>query len=142
MVSGYSGALHLLHTLFLLLLHQLNLKPSGFRSLNLETPVLISKYLLLTKCHMGFPGGSVGKCLPQYRRPTCNTGDAGLIPGSGRSPGEGNSNPIQCPCLENSMDSGAWRATVHGVPRVRHELVTKSPCATYPCNIREAKSLP
>ena len=57
MVSGYSSALHLLCILFLLLLHQLNLEPSGFRSLSLETPVLISKYLLPTKCHMGFPGG-------------------------------------------------------------------------------------
>ena len=42
-------------------------------------------------------------------------GDAGLIPGSGRSPGEGNGNPLQYSCLENSMDRGAWQATVHGV---------------------------
>ena len=44
-----------------------------------------------------------------------NAGDVGLIPGSGRSPGEGNSNPLQYSCLENPMDRGAWRATVHGV---------------------------
>ena len=44
-----------------------------------------------------------------------NAGDVGLIPGSGRSPGEGNSNPLQYSCLENTMDRGAWRATVHGV---------------------------
>ena len=43
-----------------------------------------------------------------------NTGDSGLIPGSGRSPGEGNGNPLQYSCLENSMDRGAWQATVHG----------------------------
>ena len=43
---------------------------------------------------------------------TCNTGDLGLIPGSGRSPGEGNSNPLQYSCLENPMDGGAWWATV------------------------------
>ena len=43
----------------------------------------------------------------------CNSGDTGLIPGSGRSPGEGNGNPLQYSCLENSMDRGAWQATVH-----------------------------
>ena len=45
----------------------------------------------------------------------CNVGDPGLIPGSGRSPGEGNDNPLQYSCLENPMDRGAWRATVHGL---------------------------
>ena len=45
----------------------------------------------------------------------CNEGDLGLIPGSGRSPGEGNGNPLQCSCLENPMDGGAWWATVHRV---------------------------
>ena len=44
-----------------------------------------------------------------------NTGDPGSIPGSGRSPREGNGNPLQHSCLGNSMDRGAWRATVHGV---------------------------
>ena len=44
-----------------------------------------------------------------------NAGDAGLIPGLGRSPGEGNGNPLQYSCLENSMDRGAWWATVHSV---------------------------
>ena len=51
---------------------------------------------------MGFPGGSVVKNLP------ANTGDAGPIPGSGRSSGGGNGNPLQYSCLENSMDSVAW----------------------------------
>ena len=45
----------------------------------------------------------------------CNAGDTGSIPGSGRSPGEGNSNPLQDSCLGNPMDRGAWWATVHGV---------------------------
>ena len=45
----------------------------------------------------------------------CNAGDLGSIPGSGRSPGEGNGNPLQYSCLENSMDRGAWQATVHRV---------------------------
>ena len=49
-----------------------------------------------------------------------NTGDArdeGSIPGSGRSPGGGNGNPLQYPCLENPMDRGAWQATVHGAAK-------------------------
>ena len=45
----------------------------------------------------------------------CNVGDLGSIPGWGRSSGEGNGNPLQYSCLENSMDGGAWWATVHGV---------------------------
>ena len=48
-----------------------------------------------------------------------NAGDAGLTPGLGRSPGEGNSNPLWYSCLENSMDRGAWQATVHGVTKSR-----------------------
>ena len=54
------------------------------------------------------------------------TGDVGLIPGSGRSPGEGNGNLLQNSCLENPMDRRAWWATVHvDIKRVRHDLVTK-----------------
>ena len=48
------------------------------------------------------------------KNPPANAEDAGLIPGSGRSPGEGNGNPLQYSWLENPMDRGAWRATVHG----------------------------
>ena len=59
----------------------------------------------------GFPDGSVVK------NPTANAGDAGSIPGSGRFPGVGNSNPFQYSCLENFMDRGAWRAIVHGVTK-------------------------
>ena len=57
---------------------------------------------------MGFPGGSDSKVS------VCNVEDPGLIPRSGRYPGEGNGNPLQYPCLENSMDRGAWWAIVHG----------------------------
>ena len=53
--------------------------------------------------------------------------DAGLISGSGRSPGVGSSRPLQYSCLENPIDRGAWQATVHGVARVRHDLATKPP---------------
>ena len=49
------------------------------------------------------------------KHPPTNAGDPVSIPGSGRSPGGGNGNPLQCCCLQNLMDSGAWRATVHGV---------------------------
>ena len=55
---------------------------------------------------MDFPGSSDGK------ESACNAGDSGLIPGSGRSPEGGNSNPLQYSCLENPMDRGAWWATV------------------------------
>ena len=54
-----------------------------------------------------------------------NAGDVGLIPGFGRSPGEENGNPLQYSCLGNPMDRRAWRAIVHGVTRVGHDLVTK-----------------
>ena len=57
----------------------------------------------------------------------CNAGDLGSIPGSGRSPGEGNGNSLQYSCLENPMDRGVWWATVHGVTRVGHDFVTKPP---------------
>ena len=66
-------------------------------------------YLTHTTITFGFPSGSDGKVS------ACNAGDQGSIPGLGRSPGEGNGNPLQYSCLENSMDGGAWWATVHGV---------------------------
>ena len=52
----------------------------------------------------------------------CNAGDLGSIPGSGRSPGEGNGNPLQYSCLENPMDGGAWSASVHGVTKSQTRL--------------------
>ena len=57
----------------------------------------------------------------------CSAGDPGLIPGSGRFLGEGNSNPLQYSCLENPTDRGAWEATVHGVEMVGHNLATEPP---------------
>ena len=60
---------------------------------------------------LGFPGSWDGK------EPACNAGDMDLIPGLGRSPGEGNGNPLQYSCLENFMDRGAWQARVHGVAK-------------------------
>ena len=61
----------------------------------------------------GLPGGLDGKDSAGSAR------DLGLIPGLGRSPGEGHGNPLQCSCLENPMDRGAWQVTVHGVTKSR-----------------------
>ena len=60
---------------------------------------------------VGFPGSSDSKEL------ACSAGDLALIPGWGRSSGEGNGNPLQYSCLENPMDGGAWWAIVHGVTK-------------------------
>ena len=67
---------------------------------------------------VGFPGGSEVKAF------ACNAGDLGLIPGSGRSSGEGNGNPLQYSCLENAMDGGAWWTVVHRSQRVGHDWAT------------------
>ena len=67
---------------------------------------------------MGFPGGSMVKNLPAKQ-------ETGSIPGVGRSPREGNGNPLQYSSLGNPMDRGAWGATVHGVITVRCDLATK-----------------
>jgi len=66
---------------------------------------------MLSDLNLSLPliGGSDGK------ESACNAGDVSWIPGSGRSPGTGNGNPLQYYCLENSMDRGAWWATIHGV---------------------------
>ena len=80
--------------------------------------------LFSTRSLLGFPGGSDGKV------PACSAGDPGSIPGLGRSPGEGNGNPLQDSCLENPMDRGAWQATVYGIARVECDLVTKPPPAS------------
>ena len=70
--------------------------------------------MILLSQRFGFLGCSDGK------ESVCNAGDLGSIPGSGRSPGGGHSNPLQYSCLENPMDRGAWRAAILGVA----ELVT------------------
>ena len=68
--------------------------------------------IIYTHTYIGsLPGGSDSK------ESACDTGDPGWIPGLGRSPGEGNGNPLQYSCLENPMDGGVWRATVHGVAK-------------------------
>ena len=68
---------------------------------------------------LGFPGGSVIKNLSANAG---DTGDAGLIPQLGTSPGEGNGNPLQYPCLENLMDTGVWWASVRRVAKNQAQL--------------------
>ena len=78
-----------------------------------------------------FPGSSVGK------EPACSVGYLGSIPGSGRSPGEGNGKPLQYSSMENPMDTQAWQATLHGVAKHQtqlsdkhfHTLANCGPCA-------------
>ena len=73
--------------------------------------VLLNHFVLYWKLIQGFPGSSKGK------ESACNVEDPGLIHGLGRSPGEGNGNPLQYCCRENPMDKRAWWATVHGVAK-------------------------
>ena len=83
-----------------------------------KLPTVVTSWGFFLVC-MGFPHSSVGK------ESACNAGDLGSIPGSGRSPGEGNGNSLQYSHLENPIDRGTWWAIVHGVARVGHDLVTK-----------------
>ena len=84
-------------------------------------PSCILIFLLRCNWQNGLPCDSVVKNLPAI------AGDMGPIPGSGRSPGEGNGSSLQHSCLINPMDRGAWQATVLGVTRVIHNLATKPP---------------
>ena len=87
-----------------------------FSEIIIDTPFLFEEHQFK---QLGFPCSSVGK------ESACNAGDLGLIPELGRSPGERNGYPLQYSCLENPVGRGAWRAIVHGVTRVGHDLVTK-----------------
>jgi len=73
---------------------------------------------------MGFPDGLT------HKESACNagdTGDAGSVPGSGRSPGEGNGNLLQCSCLENPINRGAWQAIVQRGTKCQTQLTTQAP---------------
>ena len=84
--------------------------------------VNLSKYYYMLGIVLGFSDGSV------IKNPLANAGDAGSIPASGRSPGEGNGNPFQYSCLGNPMDRGAGRLQFMGSQRVRHNLATQQQC--------------
>ena len=83
-----------------------------FNGLEFEQPPGVGK----GQGSLGFPVGS------EVKASACNAGDLGSIPGLGRSPGEGNGNPLQYSCLENPMNGGAWWATVYGVAKSRTQL--------------------
>ena len=95
---------------------------------------LFKIFLSPVLCVKRFRCGSDGK------EPACNVGDPGWIPGSGRSPGEGNGNPLQYSCLENCMDRGSWQATVHGVAKCRTQL-SNSHTLTYLLCVKPAQSV-
>ena len=110
---GFVGGEQGFETLILIFFSIFNSTSIAAQYTNSQDSRVINASQLL--CHhfgtQGFPGGSHGKASP------CNVGDPGSIPGLGRSPGEGNGYPLQYSCLENSMDRGAWQATVHGVTK-------------------------
>ena len=83
-----------------------------------ENIIKFYDYLMFIR---GFPRNSIGK------ESACSAADMGSIPKLGRSPGEGKGNSLQYSYLENPMDRGAWWATVYGVARVGHDLVTRPP---------------
>ena len=86
--------------------------PSTVVFLPAEGHDLSSRVTVKCECSdLDFPSGS------DFKESACNAGDLGSVPGSERSPGEGNSNPLQYSCLENLTDRGALRATVHGVTK-------------------------
>ena len=84
-------------------------------------------YLLLYVCvyRMGLPWWLNGKEFP------CNVGDVGSIPGSGRPPGGGHGNLLQCSCLEHPMDRGSWKAIIYGVSRSQTQLSTHTHTHTH-----------
>ena len=84
------------------------LRFTGSQRVGHDGSYLAHRHLFLL---IGFPGGSVVK------KPPASAGDVGSVPGLGTSAGEGNGNPLQYSYLGNSMDRGAWRATVHGVTK-------------------------
>ena len=88
----------------------------------LLVPHEISVFILFLLLVLGFPHNSVGKSS------ACKAGDPDSIPGSRKSPGEGNGKPPQYSCLENPMDRGTWQATVHGVTKsqTRQEQLSNS----------------
>ena len=105
-------------------------------------PYLILPFLVHHSCHLAMSSpywfsGSGG------REPACQCRRhrvAGSVPGSGRALGEGHDNPLQYSCLENPMDREAWRATVHGTARVRHDLATDRQAGEWYDHLRVFKS--
>ena len=93
----------------------INSKIQGYICKITLSPIL--KLLFQNKVAAHKPINGVSLTAQDSKESTCHAGDLGSIPESGRSPGEGNDYPFQYSCLENSMDRGAWQATVHGVTK-------------------------
>ena len=93
----------------------------NFEIFPMEGKLFLAEIMFMSLAFTRMPHDSVGK------ESAPNAGGPGSIPGSGRSPGEGNGNPLQYSCLENPTDRGAWWAMIHGVARVGHDLETKPP---------------
>ena len=102
------------------------LGPSWVTALS-QTPKPLEVIVLGYQVSLGFPSGAVVK------NPPANAEYVGWIPGPGRSPGEGNGNPLQYSCLGNTMARGAWRATVHGVTKSWTQLSTHVHTHTHTC---------
>ena len=85
------------------------------------TPLILIPFLSIHHLTTFLPIGS------EVKASAWNVGDPGLVAGSGRSPGEGNGNPLQYCCLENPMEGGAWWATVHGVSKTGLSYFTFTP---------------
>ena len=97
---------------------------AGLRGRSEATCLHASVHACLHTCVQGL-GMCTHEAFPVVKNLSANAGDAGSIPGSGRSPGEGNRNPLQYSCLENPTDRGAWRVTVRGFSKVKRDLKTK-----------------
>ena len=104
-------------------------------ALNLSLPLKYLYTLGLFTRLMSFYALQNDQCETNGKESTHNAGDPGSIPGLGRFPGEGNDNPLQYSCLENSMDGGAWWTTVHGVANSHTQLTSLDftlPCCSGP----------
>ena len=102
-------------------------KPSSVINAKKKRKTIERERLEISSRKLELPWELSSSLIAQSVESACNAGDLDWIPGLGRSPGEGNGNPLQYSCLENPMDRGAWQAIVHGVTRVRHDLATKPP---------------
>ena len=100
-------------------------------SLSHSLTVCIYIYMYIFNRCVGFLGGSA------VNNPCACVGDTGSVPGSRRSPGEGNGNPLQYSCLENSIDRGAWWTTVHGSWKIQTQLKRPN---KYICSQRQRKT--